>query len=175
MAEKGMRSMARWRNSKGASPLLVLIAVVLLGAFFYWLNLQAQAIEENVEATTEEEESGEMADLVPAQLVEAPESLVGETGVIRNVGVSESLGRGVVTIDLDGTNMYPVLLGPDIIARGTTLRGGDRITVYGRVYPLNDSIRGAWTEGQRTAVDPANADAIPSTTSFVLADSITFN
>ncbi len=170
-----MRFMARWRNSKGASPLLVLIALVLIGAFFYWLNLQAQAVEEEVQATTGNEESGEMADLVPAQLVEAPESLIGEAGVIRNVGVSESLGRGVVTIDLDGTNVYPVLLGPDIIARGTTPGGGDRVTVYGRVYPLNDSIRGAWTEGDRTAVDPANADAIPSTSSFVLADSITFN
>ena len=167
--------MVRWKNTRGASPLLVLIALVLTGAFFYWLNLQAQAVEENVEATTEEEESGEMADLVPAQLVEQPESLVGESGVLRNVGVSESLGRGVVTLDLDGENEYPVLLGPDIIARGTELRGGDRITVYGRVYLLNDSIRGAWTEGERTAVDPANADAIPSTTSFVLADSITFN
>lgn len=167
--------MARWKNSKGASPLLVLVALVLTGAFFYWLNMQAQEIDENVEATTEEEESGEMADFVPAQLVEAPESLIGETGVIRNVGVSESLGRGVVTVDLDGDNVYPVLLGPDIISRGTSLRGGDRITVYGRVYPLNDSIRGAWTEGERTAVDPGNADAIPSTTSFVLADSLTFN
>ncbi|MFW6084130.1 MAG: hypothetical protein ACODAA_02855 [Gemmatimonadota bacterium] len=167
--------MARWKNSRGVSPLLVLVALVLTGAFFYWLNLQAQAVEENVEPTTEEEESGEMADLVPAQLVEDPESLIGETGVIRNVGVAESLGRGVFTVDLDGTNMYPVLLGPDIIARGTTPGGGDQVTVYGRVYSLNDSIRSVWTEGERTAVDPANADAIPSTTSFVLADSITFN
>ena len=93
--------------------------------------------------------------------------------MLRNVGVSQSLGRGVVTVDLDGENQYPVLLSPDIIARGTTLNSGDRVTVYGQVYALNDSIRGAWVE--RQAVDRANASAIPETVSFVLADSLTFN
>lgn len=165
--------MARWTGERGASALLTLVALLLVAAFFYWMYVQAQAVETDVEPVTEEEASGELTDFVPAQLVEAPESLRGEEGVIRNVGVSQSLGRGVVSVDLDGENQYPVLLGPDIIARGTTLSSGERITVYGTIYSLNDSIRGAWVE--RDAVAEDNADAIPGTSTFVLADSLTFN
>lgn len=165
--------MARWRDSRGTSPLLVVLAVLLMAGFLYWLYLQSGTVSEQVEPVTQEEESGELVDIIPAQLVESPETLLGEEGVLRNVGVDQSLGRGVVTIDLDGSNVYPVLLGPDIIARGTSLGGGDRITVYGRVYALNDSIRGAWVE--RNAVQSNNADAIPATETFVLADSLTFN
>lgn len=168
-----MESMARWTDSRGASALLTLVALLLVAGFFYWMYVQAESVQTDVEPVTEEEESGELTDFVPAQLVDAPESLLGDEGVIRNVGVSQSLGRGVVTVDLDGENQYPVLLGPDLIARGTALSSGERITVYGTVYSLNDSIRGAWVE--RDAVSRANARAIPSTSSFVLADSLTFN
>lgn len=165
--------MTRWTNTRGASPLLTILAVLLVGAFLYWLNLQAQDVEDDVEPVTEEEEAGEVVDFIPAQLVDAPETLMGEEGVMRNVGVSQRLGRGVVVIDLDGENSYPVLLSPDVIARGANLSSGQRITVYGRLYTLNDSIRGAWVE--REAVDQGNANAIPETSSFVLADSLTFN
>jgi hypothetical protein len=149
----------------------VVIALLLMAGFLYWLNLQAGTVRSEVEPETSGDE--EIVDLIPAQLIESPGTLVGEQGVLRNVGVSQSLGRGVVTIDLDGENQYPVLLGPDIIARGTSLASGDHVTVYGRVYALNDSIRGAWVE--RSAVERSNANAIPGTLSFVLADSLTFN
>lgn len=165
--------MARWRDSRGASPLLVVLAVLLTAGFLYWLYLQSGTVKEQVEAVTQEEESGELVDIIPAQLVGSPETLVGEKGVLRNMEVGRSLGRGVVTVDLDGSNTYPVLLSPDIIARGTSLNQGDRVTVYGRVYALNDSIRGAWVES--SAVNRNNAGAIPATSSFVLADSLTFN
>lgn len=165
--------MTRWTNSRGASPLLIILAVLLVAGFFYWLNLQADDVEDDVPVVTEEEESGEVVDFIPAQLVESPETLLGEEGVMRNVGISQRLGRGVVAVDLDGENRYPVLLSPDVIAGGMNPTSGDRVTVYGRMYTLNDSIRGAWVE--REAVDQANADAIPETSSFVLADSLTFN
>lgn len=151
--------------------MLVVLALLLLGGFFYWLYMQADAAE--VTAVTDDEASGEVMDIVPAQLVDAPGSLVGQAGVLRDVAVQQTLGRGVVTIDLDGANAYPVLMGPDMIARGTQLANGQRVTLYGRVYTLNDSIRSAWVEG--TAVDRQNEGSIPGTTSFVLADSVTYN
>jgi hypothetical protein len=151
----------------------VVLAILLTAGFLYWLYLQSGTVVDDVEPQTREEQSGEVVDLIPAQLMESPESLFGEEGVLRNVSVDESLGRGVVTVDLDGSSAYPVLLGPDIIARGTSLRGGDRVTVYGRVYALNDSIRGAWIDSE--AVSSGNSDAIPTSRSFVLADSLTFN
>lgn len=165
--------MAHWKDSRGASPLLVLLAILLMAGFMFWLYLQSGTVSKQVEPVTGGGESGELVDIIPAQLAGSPETLLGEEGVLRNLGVKRSLGRGVVTLDLDGTNAYPVLLSPDVIARGTSLNQGDRVTVYGRVYALNDSIRGAWVAS--SAVDRNNAAAIPATSSFVLADSLTFN
>lgn len=168
-----MQSMARWMNSRGASPLLVVLAILLVAGLLYWLNLQSRNVDDGVQAVTAEDEAGELADFIPAQLAEAPESVVGERGALRDIGVSQGLGRGVITVDLDGENQYPVLLDPDIIAAGATPRSGERVTLYGRVYALNDSIRGAWVESD--AVDAGNARRIPETSSFMLADSLTFN
>lgn len=165
--------MVRRMNSRGASPLLVVLAVLLVAGLLYWLNLQSQNVEDEVQAMTTEEEAEELVDFIPAQLVAAPESVVGEEGVLRNIGVSQGLGRGVIAVDLDGENQYPVLLGADIITAGATPRSGERVTLYGTIYVLNDSIRGAWVE--REAVDAGNAGSIPETSSFLLADSLTFN
>lgn len=165
--------MTRRMNSRGASPLLVVLAVLLVAGLLYWLYLQSQAVDDEVQAVTEEEAAGDLVDFIPAQLVDAPESVVGEEGALRDMGVSQGLGRGVITVDLDGENQYPVLLSPDIIAAGAAPRSGERVTLYGRVYVLNDSIRDAWVEG--AAVDEGNAGAIPESASFLLADSLTFN
>jgi len=173
MAGKGKKAMARWKNARGAAPLLVILAILAVAGLLYWLNLQSESIEDEVAPVTEEEASRELVDFIPAQLAAAPESVVGERGVLRDIGVSQGLGRGVVTVDLDGENQYPVLLGPDLIAAGAVPRSGERVTVYGRVYALNDSIRGAWVSS--SAVDQGNAGAIPETSSFMLADSLTFN
>lgn len=173
MAGKGMQSMTRRMNSRGASPLLVILAVLLVAGLLYWLNMQSQTMDDQVEAVTEDEATGELVDFIPAQLAAAPESVLGEEGALRDVGVSQGLGRGVITVDLDGENQYPVLLDADIIAGGAIPQSGERVTLYGRVYVLNDSIRDAWVEG--AAVDEGNAGAIPGTSSFLLADSLTFN
>lgn len=165
--------MARWTDSRGGSPLLAIIALLLVAGFFYWLNLEAKSARSEVQAMTDDEASGELVDIIPAQLADSPGSLVGEAGVLRDVAVQQTLGRGVVTIDLAGGNGYPILLGPDLIARGTQLANGQRVTLYGTVYTLNDSIRGAWVDG--AAVESGSANAIPGTSSFVLADSITYN
>lgn len=160
-------------GSRGGSPLLAILAVLAVAGFLFWLTLQAKAVDSGVEAVTEGEASGETRDIIPAQLVDAPGSLVGTAGVLRDVAIKETLGRGVVTVDLDGTNAYPILLGTDVIARNTKLANGQRVTLYGHVYTLNDSIRSAWVAGD--AVEQGRANAIPATTSFVLADSVTYN
>jgi hypothetical protein len=173
MAGKGMQSMARWMNSRGASSLLVVLAILLVAGLLYWLNLQSQNVDDEVRPVTEGEASGDLVDFIPAQLAEAPESVIGEVGVLRDIGVSQGLGRGVIAVDLDGENRYPVLLSRDLIAAGAVPRSGERVTVYGRIYVLNDSIRGAWVEGD--AVDEGSEGSIPRTSSFLLADSLTFN
>jgi hypothetical protein len=51
--------------------------------------------------------------------------------------------------------------------------GNDRVSMFGRVYVLNDSIRSVWVDQE--AVDAGSADAIPGTPSFFRADSLSIN
>lgn len=159
-------------GSRGASSLLTVVAVLLVVGFLYWLNLQARNMESEVPVVTEDDPA-ELMDIIPAQLAAEPGSLVGQSGVLRDVSVSSRLGRGVVTVDLDGSTSYPILFSADIINRGTQVLPGDIVTAYGTIYTLNDSIRGEWVS--QTAVDAGNQAAIPATSSFVLADSVTMN
>jgi len=160
-------------GSRGASPWLMIAAVLTIMGFFYWLNLQSEGFKQDVQAITAEEATGELVEFIPAQLAAEPGSLMGQAGVLRDLGVVVRLGRGAVAVDLDGTDTYPILLGPDLIQRGTMVIPGDRVTAYGIVYTLNDSIRAEWIN--QSAVDAENSAVIPQTTSFVLADSLTFN
>ena len=160
-------------GSRGGSPWLTILAVLFVSGFLYWLAMQARAIQSEVPVVTEESDAAEMIEFIPAQLAAEPGSIVGQTGVLTDLGVAARLGRGAIAVDLDGTNSYPILLAPDLIQRNTMILPGDRGTAYGRAYTLNDSIRSEWV--YQDAVDPENADAIPATASFVLADSVTFN
>ncbi len=172
-AATGRERQSAMSGSRGASPRLMVVAVLMVLGFFYWLNLQAQAHQREVQALTDEEAAGELVEFIPAQLAAEPGSVVGQTGVLRDLSVVFRLGRGAIVVDLDGTNSYPVLLGSDIIRRSTMIIPGDRVTVYGSAYTLNDSIRAEWVN--QSAVDAENSAAIPQTTSFMLADSLTFN
>ena len=163
----------RMFGSRGGSAWLTILAVLLVSGFLYWLTMQAQAMENEVPVVTEESAEGEVLEFIPAQLAAEPGSIVGQTGVLTDLGVAARLGRGVIAVDLDGTSSYPILLGPDLIQRNTMILPGDRVTAYGRAYTLNDSIRSEWVNQE--AVDAENADGIPATASFVLADSVTFN
>lgn len=160
-------------GSRGASPWLMVVAALAIVGFFYWLNVQSVNHKREIQAVTEDEATGELVEFIPAQLAAEPGSIVGQTGVLRDLGVVARLGRGAVAVDLDGTNSYPILLGPDLIQRGTMVIPGDRVTAYGRAYTLNDSIRAEWVN--QSAVDAENSALIPQTMSFVLADSLTFN
>ena len=111
-----------------------------------------------------------------AGLAESPGGSVGKVVDIERVAVLESLGRGVFLVQLVSTGpegdggAYPVLLSPDLIARNTQVYGGDVVRLYGRVYSLNDSIRGQWVEAG--AVNEATAGDLPMSASFLLADSL---
>jgi hypothetical protein len=84
------------------------------------------------------------------------------------------LGAGAFAMALSETVAYPVLLSSDAIQRlrmrNITLYGGDRVFVSGRVYTLNDSIRGEWVS--QGAVEAGMAASIPGGSTFLLADSL---
>ena len=107
-------------------------------------------------------------------LLNDPGGSIGRAAVVDSIAVATGLGQGAFALALSETTSYPVLLSPDAIQRlraaNTTLYGGDLVFVRGRVYTLNDSIRGAWVNSG--AVDAGMAENIPIGPSFLLADSV---
>lgn len=161
------------KGSTGLSTVLIIIAVAMVGGFLLWLYRTAQSLEE-VAPVMVEEEAAEFLDL--AALSQAPGTSVGMIAKIGEVAVLQSLGRGVFLVQLAAVgeegegSAYPVLLSPDLIAGNTQVYGGDVVRLHGRVYSLNDSIRGQWVEAG--AVNEAAAGNIPAMASFLLADSL---
>ncbi|MFO7587206.1 MAG: hypothetical protein R6X22_03945 [Gemmatimonadota bacterium] len=153
------------------TPLLAILAVVAVVGFFWWLQRASAGLDTAVVPVMEEEQQA--TDINTALLAAEPAAAVGERGWMRFVTVDRRLGRAAFTVRLDSEHSYPVLLAPDLIARGTDVYGNDRVSMFGRVFTLNDSIRKVWVD--QAAVETGNANAIPGTPSFFLADSLSTN
>ena len=158
------------RGSTGLSTVLIIIAVAMVGGFLLWLYRTSQSLEEEVAPVMVEESLDLLA------LSRDPETSVGKVAVIGEVAVLQTLGRGVFLVQLASVeaegegSAYPVLMSPDLIAGNTQVYGGDVVSLHGRVYSLNDSIRGQWVSAG--AVNEAAAGNIPGIMSFLLADSL---
>jgi hypothetical protein len=159
------------RGSTGLSTVLIIIAVAMVGGFLLWLYRTAQSLEDEVAPVMVGEGS---LDLLA--LSQDPATSVGKVADIGEVAVLQSLGRGVFLVQLASVetegegSAYPVLMSPDLIAGNTQVYGGDVVSLHGRVYSLNDSIRGQWVEAG--AVNEGAAGSIPGIASFLLADSL---
>jgi hypothetical protein len=159
---------------RGASTMLMVVAVLAVVGFMWWLDRKAGSLETEVEPVLEEEVvEVEPVDLNSASLVADPAGVVGEIGYLRSVDVAQRLGRGAFTVQLDSAVTYPVLMSADLIQRDLQAYAGDNVTLYGHVFTLNDSIRSVWVD--QGAVDGNNAGAIPASPSFIMADSLSFN
>ncbi len=159
--------MAASSGFRGTTSLLLLVAVAATGGFLYWVYQQAQDTESSLQPTLQDSASGPVTAEV---LATDPTSAVGRTGMLDSIEVDQTLGRGVFTIAVNDSVSMPILLGTELIQRGATVYGGDRVTVGGRFYTLNDSIRTEWVS--RGAVDTASAGDIPVAPTFMLADSL---
>lgn len=157
---------------RGTSTILMVVAVLAVVGFMWWLDRKAGSLDTEVEPVLEEVVDAPV-DLNGAALAADPASAVGETGYLRSIAVAERLGRASFTVQLDSATTFPVLLSPDLIQMDTQVYAGDNVTLYGHVFTLNDSIRSVWVEQE--AVDQANASAIPTSPSFIMADSLSFN
>lgn len=155
-------------GTRGVSTLLTVVALVTVGAFLGWLYWRAQSLPEPVTPETEAEANG--GEVVTAErLLEDLEAAVGSTGGLDSLPVSQRLGRAAFSVQLNGQS-YPVLMSTQLLERQTEVYGGDLVSVEGRIYALNDSIRAAWVE--QGLVDSGNQADIPGTPSFLLADSV---
>ena len=158
---------------RGASTILMVVAVLAVVGFMWWLDRKAGSLDTQVDPVLEAVTESVPVDLNSAVFASDPASVVDETGYLRSIAVAERLGRGAFTLQLDGDVTYPVLLSSDLIQMDTQVYAGDMVTLYGHVFTLNDSIRSVWVDQE--AVDQENASAIPTSPSFIMADSLSFN
>ena len=158
---------------RGASTILMVVAVIAVVGFMYWLNRKSDAYEAEIAPVLEDEAAAEVMDLNSAGMAADPASSVGQTGWLRGVTVDQRLGRGAFSVRLDGESTFPVLLSSDLIQLDTQVYGEDVVSLYGHVFTLNDSIRSVWVDQE--AVDQENSSAIPTSPSFFMADSLSFN
>jgi hypothetical protein len=161
------------RGEGAIGAILSVVALVAIGTFMYWLSQESRGIEvQRAEFAAAEIEADRLYNA--DDLLSDPQAAMGRDVVIDTVPVAAGLGAGAFSMALSETVTYAVLLSPDAIQRlrvaNITLYGGDRVFVSGRVYTLNDSIRGVWvSEG---AVDVGMAESIPRGPTFLLADSL---
>lgn len=156
----------------GGTLILALLAIAGIGAFFYWLDQESAALD-TVVAPVMEEEAPEAVDLNTAAMAADLQASIGQQGWLRFVRVDQRLGRAAFSIGLDAENSLPVLLSPDLIRRGTEVYANDQVNLHGKMFVLNDSIKGEWVSQE--AVDAGNEGSIPDTPGFFLADSLSMN
>lgn len=162
--------MAGTSGFRGTSTLLMVVAVAAMAGFLWWVYQQAQSVESSLTPAMQDSAAVEETGVTPATLASDPASAIGQSAVFDSVAVDASLGRGVFTVSLNDSVAVPVLLNPELLGQGATVYGGDRVTVGGRFYTLNDSIRDAWID--RGAVDSASAGDLPAAAAFLLVDSL---
>lgn len=159
------------KGAAGLTTVLGVAAVVLTVGFLFWLYQRASTLDQRVEPALEDTAAEDgPPPLSLDELAAGPEEAVGSRAAVEQVGVATRLGRGAFSVRLGEARAYPVLLSRDLIQREVQLYGGDVVSVWGRVYVFNDSIRGAWVEAG--AVDEGQRDAVPASASFLLADSL---
>lgn len=162
--------MAGSSGFRGTSTLLMVVAVATMAGFLYWVYQEAQSVESSLQPTMQDTASTTEGALTPASLAADPSGVVGRSAALDSVEVSQSLGRAVFTVILNDSVDYPILMDGQLLQRGATVYGGDRVTVEGQFYSLNDSIVQEWVS--RGAVDSDSRENIPAVASFMLADSL---
>ena len=161
------------RGEGGLGAILSVVALVAIGAFMFWLNQQSDQVDAERAAAAAAAVEGER-NVTAGDILADPSGTIGRHAVMDSVRVAAGLGQGAFALALTDSVAFPVLMASDAIQRlrmaNITLYGGDIVYVEGRIYPLNDSIRGEWVT--RGAVDEGMRASIPTTPSFLLADSV---
>lgn len=161
------------RGEGGLGAILSIVALAAIGAFMYWLNTQSRAIEAERVAAIEAQEEAER-DFDAGDLLTNAAGAVNRRVVIEGIRVASGLGEGAFSIALSSDVAYPVLMEGDPIQRlrmsNITIYGGDSLYVSGQVYTFNDSIGNAWVE--QGAVNEGMGESIPTSPTFLLADSV---
>lgn len=158
------------KGATGLSTILGIGALVFTVGFLFWLYQRSQSLEDEVQPVMEDTVGETETPATLADLRQDPEGVVGRRAELDSATVASRLGRGVFSIRLDTASAYPVLFSNELMQEDRQIYGGDILFLRGRFFTLSDSIRGAWLDAG--VVDSASAGDVPTTPSFLLADSL---
>ena len=158
------------RGASGTTVLLTVVAVAMVGGFMFWLHQRSESLETDVQPVMEDTAATSEEAVGLEALRRDVAAAVGRPGDIDSVQVAQRLSRALFTIQLDTASTFPVFLNTDVLQRNPQVYGGDRVSLQGRLYILNDSITQSWV--RQGAVDSAAVGDVPSVGAFLLADSL---
>ncbi len=145
------------------------MAAILVAGFMYWLYLESSAIQP---AAVAADTAGTLPHVADTTFVRNPTQFSRQRVLLSPVTVSEQIGRAAITADMPGLAGYPLILERSVLEAGLTVVGGDKLSVAGQVYALNDSIIDVYM--QRGFFDPDNRAKLEGHTTFFLVDSLDF-
>lgn len=144
-------------------------AVIAVALFMYWLYAESSSIERGTFVA----DTAAAVDVVSdSAFASNPQQFSRRRIVVRDVKVSEVLGRAALTVDLPGRPGYPVILERTVVDQQLELVTGDNLALGGWVYALNDSILTVWV--QRGLFEPEGREKMAGDSTFLLVDSLDF-
>lgn len=142
--------MADNASRRGATDLsmpLAIAAAVVIGGFFYWLNVQVRAERalDIVEDTMEADDMNAAPTITAAELRGDLTALVGQEVTVEPLPVASLLGTQGFWLELP-QQPFLVSLSDSLRMEGVTVQMGQQVSVTGTVHAVNDSVLTAWTE-----------------------------
>lgn len=145
-----MADNASRRGAVEMGTVLMILAFGVIAFFIWWLNGQAEAEHAAqaalVEDTVPEDDLAGVTTVSAADIQMDPSPFEGQDIRLAGLEVQSLLGTQGFWLGLPNGNPFLVSMSPEVMAEGVAVAQGNRATVTGRLYPMNDSTLNAWTE-----------------------------
>lgn len=168
MTEKPMEQSNR---SGRFTWLWMILSLVVVSGFLAWLAASSRPSSVAVveEAATEKAAgTGDAANVTVTDLVASIDQYMGKTVQLIDLQVASPLGAQAFWTTLPNGTPFLIKLGPAVVQQGVAPKGGDVVTVVGRVVAMSDSVLAAWQQ-QGALADEGQKMEAEFATSFVEA------
>ncbi|MCG6987883.1 MAG: hypothetical protein LJF06_06855 [Gemmatimonadetes bacterium] len=147
MADKAPR-----RGAAGLTVPLMILAVVIIGGFFYWLFLQAsdQKAKEQMQLDSIQAAKAnaypDAREVAGTDLEQDPAGLVGALVKVEPLPVASDLGTQGFWLELPNKNPFLVSLDDSLIADSLKVPAGENVEVVGIILTMSDSVVDSWVK-----------------------------
>lgn len=150
-------------GTRGRNSILMAVAILSVGGFMYWINVEARATEVAVVEEDEQvEESAFALDVAVDTFGADPMAFDGTRVRLGPVVVPGVVGSSAFFIQIPGVNGQPepylIKMDSTLIAAGMTVAMGDQLVVVGMVREMNEGVADQWvldgviSEGEKIIV-----------------------